>query len=394
MKLLIFLLLIASCYADIKNAGMKDFSTELLSHAQLETSGNIVISPFGLWTLLAAVASGASGNSRTELEKVLQLSSEQNTLIDEYKNITEIILESHTQDVIITSKNFVFLDKSFEVFDSFETTLTNDFNAQMIRLDFENSEAAAEHANTIIKESGATELDVLRADEFVMSKMILTNLISFKGLWQLPFNTSDTNVEPFYDENGNQIGSVKMMYQRAEVPFSNVQNLQAHVIDLPYGNNDKYSMLIVLPYPKIKLSEMYQRFTEVTLQVIFEKLDSDTKEFDLEEVDLRLPRFEINTNIVLNKPLNKMGIYDIFNQNTANFDKITTEKIYISTIVQKAKIEVTEVGTTASADTTANIPNRITTPQFIANRPFVYFIIERTTRTVLFNGIYSEPILF
>ncbi|CAH0715036.1 unnamed protein product, partial [Brenthis ino] len=389
MKLIIFLLLIASCYADISlNAGMKDFSTELLSHAQLETSGNIVISPFGLWTLLAAIASGASGNSRTELEKVLQLSSEQNILLDEYKNISEIILESHTQDVHITSKNFVFLNKSFEVFESFETTLT-DFDVQIIRLDFENYEAAAEHASTIIKELGPTELDV-----FIMSKMILTNLISFKGLWLMPFNTSDTNVEPFYDENGNQIGSVKMMYQRRELFFSNLQTLQAHVIELPYGNNNMYSMLIVLPYPKVKLSEMYKKFTEVTLQDIFEKLDNDTKEFDLQLVDLRLPRFEISTNIVLNKSLNKIGIYSIFNQKTANLEKITTEKIYMSTIVQKARIEVTEAGTKTSADTTANITNHIGTFYFTANRPFAYFIVEKTTKTVLFNGIYSEPILF
>ncbi|CAH0715037.1 unnamed protein product, partial [Brenthis ino] len=392
MKGTIFLLLIATCYADTDFSGKAtNFSIELLHHTQLETDGHVVISPFGIWTLLTGVALGASGNSRSQLTRALRLPSNDNTIINGYSNLTKTVLDPRTPGVTLASKNFVFLDKGFDLSRNFRKILVSDLGSEISNLDFKDPTSAAKVANTIIENSGATVSNVLKSEDFTIARMILTNVISFKGLWLSPFNTSETQVEPFYNENKTQIGTVKMMYQRARLPFSNIQSLQAHAVELPYGNDNKYSMLIILPYPRISVNEVYKRFTKVTLKEVYDKLDSDIAEFGLEDVDCKVPRFKISTNVVLNMPLNKMGVYDIFSPNDANFGKITREKIYISAIVHKADIEVTESGTVASADTSAYFADRISTPNFAANRPFIYFVMEKPTTTVIFSGIYSKP---
>ncbi|XP_045454997.1 serine protease inhibitor 2.1-like [Melitaea cinxia] len=393
--IILFILTIASCYAEVEFSGRpRNFSIELLHHTQLETDGHVVISPFGIWTLMTGVALGATGRSRSQLARAFLLPKNQNTILDGYKNLTKIVLEPKTQGVQLTSKNFVFTDKGFAIYPDFKRALTSNFGAMLIELDFTNPKSAARIANTAIESSGATVSNVLRSDDFEKSRMIVTNVISFKGLWSSPFNESDTTVEKFYDENKKEIGQVKMMYQRAMLPYSNLQAISASVVELPYGNDNKYSMLIILPYPKINVAEVYQKLSVVTLKDIFAKLESDVKEFGIEDVDVKLPRFKISTNVVLNKPLNSMGVTDIFNPKLAKFEKVSKNELYISAIVHKADIEVTESGTVASAATSAYFSDRISTPTIEANRPFIYFVIEKSTTTIIFSGIYSKPSIF
>ncbi|CAH2098417.1 unnamed protein product [Euphydryas editha] len=390
-----FILTIASCYAEVEFSGRaRNFSIELLHHTQLETDGHVVISPFGIWSLMTGISLGATGNSRSQLAKAFLLPKNQNTILNGYKNLTKTVLEPSTQGVKLASKNFVFIDKGFVIYPDFERALTSDFEATLIELDFKNPTSAAKIANTAIESSGATVSNVLRSDDFEKSRMIVTNVISFKGLWSSPFNESETNIEKFYDENKMEIGEVKMMYQRAMLPYSNIQSMRASIVELPYGNDQKYSMLIMLPYPKVSVSEVYQKLSVITLRDIFARLESDIKEFGLEEVDLKIPRFKISTNVVLNKPLNSMGVIDIFSPKLAKFEKVSKHELYISAIVHKADIEVTESGTVASAATSAYFSDRISTPNFEANRPFIYFVIEKSTTTIIFSGIYSKPNIF
>ncbi|XP_023935127.1 serine protease inhibitor 2.1-like [Bicyclus anynana] len=385
---------IASCYAAEFSERPRNFSIELLYHTQLETNGHVVISPFGIWSLMAGVALGTSGNSRSQLTRAFVLPPQDEMIIDGYANLTQTVLDPTTKGVSFTTRNFLFLDNGFNIIDNFKRTLTKDFGAMVKNLDFKDSTSAARIANSIIESSGATVSNVMRSDDFAESRMILTNVISFKGLWSSPFNVSDTTREPFYDENKNLLGDVNMMYQRAPLPYSHIKEMKAFVLQLAYGNDAKYCMLIVLPYPKVSVKDVYAKFTTVSFKDIFNKLDDDVKEFGLEDVDAKIPRFKISTNIVLNKPLNKMGVYDIFSPKKANFQQITKEEIYISAIVHKADIEVTESGTVASASTSAYFADRISTPNFEANRPFIYFVMERSSATVIFGGIYSKPSVF
>ncbi|XP_013168771.1 PREDICTED: serine protease inhibitor 2.1-like [Papilio xuthus] len=390
-----FLFFASTCYCKTEFSGRaRNFSIELLHYTAQETGGHVVISPFGVWTLMTGVALGATGQSYEQLTNAFVLPKNPLTLITGFKKLSNTVLNPTTPAVSLTSKNFVFLDHGFMIYDDFKKTLLNDFGATIQTLNFKDSNKAAEAANSIIQKSGATVSNVLRSDDFMDSRMILTNAISFKGLWALPFNKSETTEEPFFDENNKQIGKVNMMYQKAPVAFSNIRAMNALALDMPYGNDGKYSMLLILPYPKVKVTDVYKKFESVSITDIYKQLQTDVDEFGLEEIDVRIPRFRISTNVVLNKPLGYMGVKDIFQPHLATFGRVTKEEIFVSAIVHKADIEVTESGTVASAATSAYIADRIATPNFQANRPFIYFVMEKSTATVIFGGIYSKPTIF
>ncbi|CAG5031012.1 unnamed protein product [Parnassius apollo] len=353
------------------------------------------MSPFGVWSLLTGVSIGATGFSRVQLTKALVIPNNINTLIKRYKSLKQSVLRAETPDVTILSKNYLFTDSDFQIQPGFLRSIRSDFGAILTQIQFNSPEEAAAIANSVIQKSGATVSNVLRSDDFENSKMIITNVISFKGLWQSPFNVTDTRVEAFYDENGNEVGKVNMMFQQGELPFSRISQLKATVLELPYGDNTNYSFLALLPYPSVKVADVYKGLATVSLKDILAILQRDIDNWGLSSIYVSLPRFKISSNLVLNTPLNYMGVYDIFDPKKASFETITkSNNIFVSAIVHKADIEVTEFGTVASASTSAYFLDRMMPPSFHANRPFIYFVIEKTTATIIFSGVYSKPSIF
>lgn len=104
-----------------------------------------------------------------------------------------------------------------------------------------------------------------------------------------------------------------------------------------------------------------------------------------------LPRFSITSDFLLNSVLEDMGILDVFSASHADLSKITGTPIYLSRLMHKAKIEVNEEGTVATAATAGTFANKATPPRFYANRPFAYLIVDKISNILLFCGQAENP---
>ena len=93
--------------------------------------------------------------------------------------------------------------------------------------------------------------------------------------------------------------------------------------------------------------------------------------------------------------LQNLGMTDAFNPELADFSGINgLGGLYISDVIHKAFIAVDEEGTEAAAATAvivAGITSVYETPQFIANRPFIYLIRDKETGVILFMGRVLDP---
>ena len=88
-----------------------------------------------------------------------------------------------------------------------------------------------------------------------------------------------------------------------------------------------------------------------------------------------------------------MGIKKAFVGGEADFSDMTNEGVYVSDVLQKAKIKVDEQGTEAAAVTdvvmekvSSAIPKVV---HFHADRPFLYAITEVSTGAIFFIGQYT-----
>ena len=131
---------------------------------------------------------------------------------------------------------------------------------------------------------------------------------------------------------------------------------------------------------------------EECLRAAMNSMTSESK------VSLRLPKFEIEKKYDLRDALSKLGISKVFAGN-GEFDRMVknNDALRIDKLLQKARIQLTEWGTEAGAVTAVEMvdtyyPDGGERPQIIdfhADHPFVFFIAEKTSGVILFEGAFA-----
>lgn len=112
-------------------------------------------------------------------------------------------------------------------------------------------------------------------------------------------------------------------------------------------------------------------------------------------VHLSVPKFDISSQLTLDKALQDLGLTDAFDPNTADFSPLTdTEGVFLSEVKHGTRVAVDEKGVTASAYTI--IPGAGAAPppdeeiDFTLDRPFL-FAVYGEDNLPLFVGIVNRP---
>lgn len=375
-----------------------NFSIELLYHtSKSQTNGkNLILSPITVWTVLAVISEGATGETAKQINNVLRVTTKgRNATRLGFQNIYEW-LQVNTSTVELAKVNAAFVRQERLLLPDFKEKAETIYKTNIMPLDFNDGEKTAKTINQKVSDATRGRIPKLvEGNDFSDTQMILTSALYFKGQWTIPFNASSTTKLPFFSSNGTKIGEVNMMYSRNTFPFALIKDLQARVIELPYGKENRLSMLIMLPNPGVSLENMFLNFATVPLDTVFSELRVAKEEFGDDEVDCFIPRFKIESSLDMTEILkNKLNIVDLFDETKARLPNIARTPLYVSKVVHKAEIEVTEEGTTASAVTAAEFSNRIGAVQFVANRAFCFMIVEKITNSIVFGGVYETPSLY
>ena len=118
-----------------------------------------------------------------------------------------------------------------------------------------------------------------------------------------------------------------------------------------------------------------------------------------QKVEIFLPRFKLESSFELSDTLAKMGMRDAFGPKADFSGMDGTKSLYISAVFHKAWGEVNEEGTEAAAATavvvTARALAKLPPPPLVfrADRPFVFFIRDTRSGSVLFLGRLADASL-
>ena len=222
--------------------------------------------------------------------------------------------------------------------------------------------------------------EALHPDEFdPMTISCLLNALYFKGEWTHKFDAQLTQEEPFNDFKT----TVQMMQQESEFYYADNDVFQS--IILPYGNK-AYQMNVYLPHEGKDIDDVLE----------FLKGNSWTaKNYGDRQVVIKLPRFEVTTDMRLESVMAELGMPTAFTDGSAFTQFCETQDgiphpVFIGLMKQVAKIKLDEEGTEASAVTVIEAKETaVMDPvKFIANRPFLYIISEQSTGAIFFIGQY------
>ncbi|XP_075441951.1 serpin B13-like isoform X2 [Ascaphus truei] len=309
---------------------------------------NIFFSPMSISAALCMVLLGANGNTASQIEKVLHLpqlkgaassSTRGNAKRRKYGKLSVKeaqkkkacqctgvqvpVAEVHSQFQALLSKltsltnqaelkiaNGMFGQKKFNFEDQYLSSAQLLYQAKLESVDFEN---AAEETRQKINEWVESQTQGKIKDMFskdsidAATSLILVNAIYFKGKWNKQFREEKTKEAPFY-VNKDVVKSVQMMNQNDTFNLGVIEELNARILQLPYGEGD-LSMFILLTDEMTGLEKIEQ---EVSSKSLAEWTNS--KHLRKTKVNIYLPRFKIEESSNLGPHLINMGIIDAFSQ--------------------------------------------------------------------------------
>lgn len=155
-------------------------------------------------------------------------------------------------------------------------------------------------------------------------------------------------------------------------------------LGLPYKGGNIF-MYFIIPKKGHTLKEIINSLTTEDM------IDITTKSVKVEDFTYEVPFMSINDKIQLNGILETIGIKSIFSPTHANLSNIA-ENLFVSQIIHKANLDVTEAGSTGSASTVAQIENKFGKEPFLVNQPFICYVHHRSSGLISFWATVNLPV--
>jgi serpin B len=349
---------------------------------------NLIFSPFSVSSALSMLLDGARGTTATQMAAVLhQAYPDPGYHAALAALVEQIVKTANTGGNELLNANGLWVQNGFAVRSDFRRTIETLYRAPLVPLDFardcerartEINSWTARHTKGKIQElygPGSLDADV---------RLVLTSAIYFYGKWQSPFPPGETRPAPFRLGGGARV-ETPFMNQTAVFGYTETPSVQ--VLEMKYAGIPTV-FDIILPKKEDGLAELESSLTPEQLAAWFGALKS-------RRVEVAIPKFRAESEFSLRDVLSRMGMADAF-QSAADFSGIDGRRdLYLSDVLHKAFVDVSEEGTEAAAATGATVKfiAMLQEPRtvFRADRPFAFVIRDAPSGLILFAGRLTRP---
>ncbi|XP_071445371.1 serine protease inhibitor 42Dd-like [Hetaerina americana] len=377
------------------------FSYSLLKDTLQSQNGNFILSPISMSTLLAMLEVGVIGDSNQELRQALNYPAQSTRFGQQVYSpiITDLKQRRGDSKNVLEFGSHIYFSKNLDLLQSYIDYVSQFFFTGAQKLDFQNSAATAQTINDWVSSATKGKINNLVHPGSISkdTKLILTNAIYFRGIWEKKFNINRTTLEEFstdpnisgskiYLSGPEQTKKVPMMKQINRFLAGSDASMRAKWVHIPFDNKE-FSMVLVMPTDEEGINSLSRRLTKENIDKI---INTKTQK----SVVLGLPRFKISTELRLDESLKRLGVRTIFSP-AADFSRISNDRLFVNKVLHKAEIEVNEEGSTAAAASAVlvNTLSLVNTDDltFYANQPFLLFLIKNNPAYTLFVGRVTDP---
>ncbi|XBH95912.1 hypothetical protein VPH35_086401 [Triticum aestivum] len=412
----------ASCVALAREAGIR---------AKGSTARNFIISPLSIHAALAKEAAGTRGDTVNELLRFLRSASlnelhraAATELVGRLNGLAQTSFASGVWvDRIIVAMFSVRLERGTGTRDESRWLkkirynesihLSNDFfiartrfnppeftaiavsryNATAESVDFvSGAEQARQRVNAFVADTTNKHIIEVLPPGSVNSStaVVLANALYFKEAWSQPF---DVSTVPFHIPAGGTTVRVPSMTTSRSQHIAVYPGFRA--LKLPYKNDveqqAEFYMLILLPdRDTVSLADLYDKAVSTP-----EFIKTHTPTGKVPVGRLMVPKFKFTSEFEASSDMRKLGITTAFEGGDFSGMMTGGKGLSINGVYHKATIEVDEVGTVAAA-ATAVIGLGSAGPghgvDFVADRPFLFAVVEEGTDAVLLLGQVANPL--
>lgn len=359
-------------------------------YAQLNNnSQNVFFSPYSMIDAFGMVDEGAKDGTAQEIINLFQFTANDGQRRNEFLTLQNKLNQIDTS-YQLKNANALWVEQTFSILDNYKNIIKQYYQGTVSNVDFKtNPEGSRQTINNWIASQTNNKIKNLFGQNTISenNRLVLTNAIYFKGDWVNKFSASKTKDDNFTTSAGQTI-KTSMMMQRGN-KFNYYEDNVLQILQMPYIG-DALSMVVLLPKNN-EITTLEKSLNTSNLVQWCSKLTN-------QEIDVYLPKFTFDTKYdTMKDTLRNMGLILPFTVD-ANFSGIDGKQdLYINQVIHQAYVGVDEEGTEAAAATGVGMEassaieyNKV--PVFRADHPFIFFIQDNATGTILFMGKLNNPV--
>lgn len=405
-KLAIFLLSIAlstPLWTDLQEtAPLSDVDQLVLSNNEFgyqlyslmkKRDENLIFSPYNLSTALEMVYAGSSGLTQSQTARVHRLTLNPKSLEQAAAKLASGLRTKHSgqDELFLSIANSLWVQERHPILPAFKETITKSYKGSVRSVNFQTmAEAARKEINDWVKtQTQGKIVDLLQANQLQKTtRLLLVSALYMRGKWQNPFNISLTQLLPFFPSPSKTL-TLPTMSLTTSLPYLKGDNFA--MVELPYASKEEsvqLSLFIVLPEETYGLETIEKQLSSQKLLDLSRRLQNT-------QLTLSIPKFKISSTLSLKPVLEQVGLTDLFSS-TADLSGIDgTQDLQVTDVMQKGFLTVDENGSEAGVATAISIglTSFVTQPPelFTADHPFLFFVADKVTGTILFLGRVVFP---
>lgn len=357
---------------------LNNFSFDLYRETKIDKE-NLFLSPISIYYALLMNYEGSKNKTKQEFENVLYLKNPsflKNAYLYKLTNKSDSFSD-------FKISNAIWVDKSLQIEKKYIKSVKGKYFSDIKSIEFTNVESAIIDINRWISEKTNHKItNIVNNNNINLNtKLLISNAVYFNEQWLNKFEKKKTISAPFFTNIENQY---KIDFMNMTESLQYFENDDYQFISKPYLNSD-LSFCMILPKKLFGIEEIERKMNNDFFKEILDSTYST-------KTSLSIPKLKLETSFMLNDALINCGLKSAFT-NEADFSGITKKQpLWIGQLLHKTWIELDEEKTEAAGTTTTTmITGQPSYKIFKADHPFVFFIIDNQSRTVLFMGRYVKP---
>ncbi|XP_029835156.2 serpin B4-like [Ixodes scapularis] len=367
---------------DPASEALTKFGLALFKEVIASSDSTVALCPAAAASSLATATACAKGETASQLTSALGSAKGADLQTAVLK--LQLAFSKPVAGAEVSLVHRAFTDKGVHLDENFVKSLESRFRCGVTRTDLRTSpESSADAVNGWLSHAtGGRLAGLLRPDAIdPSSKMMLASAFYFRGL-----------LEPPLQEMSDKLSFTPTMSTRVEVDgvcgvgqflFGEMSEPPAKMLEIPYKGGDT-ALLLLLPDRVAKLKELKAKMSPAFLKTVLGRLSQKT-------VRVELPKMTIDSHVVLNTHLFKMGVKQAF-LDSADFSKLAPGGgVRLSDVVHKAVL-VLDQGNVATDDkTTSPTKDMKADAEFLVTRPFLFVLRRPGDDLMLLVGVVKAP---
>jgi serine protease inhibitor len=346
-------------------------------------SGNLIVSPASLASILSFVDLGANNALRTAIHHALGFNRVTRRRVDEdlkalRDGVSSIIAHSDKQDGPLMLANLLAFDRSVKPRQLALLGLSG-AGADVLVDNLGNVEIV-ERINDWVKRKTHNLIPAILDEAPETLGLVAVNALYFKDKWQTEFDPAKTGPAKFRPVAGEPV-DVPMMHSKAG-SFAFREDDRFIAAELVYAHED-FRLVVV--------TTKSEPARPVEFGAVADWLGGQG--FTMKNGEIAMPKLSLSASEELLPPLDTLGLKPA-RLNKDALDAFSPEELIITRIVQKIELRLAEEGTEAAAVTaavTTRSLGKLAEVRMTVDKPFVFALRDEKTGLILFMGYVASP---